>query len=97
MFNRNLKNVVVVSVGFLSLFTAYGSLQSLQVSWVHKLTQTDGGFIHGTAEIKVICWTTDNPKVGKTATQTHANIIVSTIPPALLAPEHEKVIIFATF
>ncbi|XP_036398996.1 protein unc-93 homolog A-like [Megalops cyprinoides] len=29
---RNLKNVVVVSLGFLSLFTAYGSLQNLQSS-----------------------------------------------------------------
>lgn len=28
---RNLKNVLVVSFGFLLLFTAYGGLQSLQV------------------------------------------------------------------
>ncbi|CAL8318219.1 unnamed protein product [Merluccius merluccius] len=32
MINRNLKNVLVVSIGFLSLFTAYGGLQSLQSS-----------------------------------------------------------------
>ncbi|XP_061609790.1 protein unc-93 homolog A [Phyllopteryx taeniolatus] len=32
MFSRNLKNVLVVSLGFLSLFTAYGGLQSLQSS-----------------------------------------------------------------
>ncbi|XP_029902481.1 protein unc-93 homolog A [Myripristis murdjan] len=32
MFNRNFKNVLVVSIGFLSLFTAYGGLQSLQSS-----------------------------------------------------------------
>lgn len=31
MISRNFKNVLVVSVGFLSLFTAYGGLQSLQV------------------------------------------------------------------
>ncbi|KAF3850197.1 hypothetical protein F7725_019916 [Dissostichus mawsoni] len=30
MISRNFKNVLVVSVGFLSLFTAYGGLQSLQ-------------------------------------------------------------------
>lgn len=29
---RNLKNVLVISFGFLLLFTAYGGLQSLQVS-----------------------------------------------------------------
>lgn len=32
MISRNLKNVLVVSVGFLFLFTAYGGLQNLQVS-----------------------------------------------------------------
>ncbi|XP_031437071.1 protein unc-93 homolog A-like [Clupea harengus] len=32
MIGRNLKNVLVVSFGFLSLFTAYGGLQSLQSS-----------------------------------------------------------------
>ncbi|KAG7274420.1 hypothetical protein CRUP_023893 [Coryphaenoides rupestris] len=32
MINRNFKNVLVVSIGFLSLFTAYGGLQSLQSS-----------------------------------------------------------------
>lgn len=32
MISRNLKNVLVVSVGFLFLFTAYGALQNLQVS-----------------------------------------------------------------
>ncbi|XP_063078386.1 protein unc-93 homolog A [Engraulis encrasicolus] len=32
MISRNMKNVIVVSVGFLSLFTAYGGLQSLQSS-----------------------------------------------------------------
>ncbi|XP_075940033.1 protein unc-93 homolog A [Anarhichas minor] len=32
MISRNFKNVLVVSVGFLSLFTAYGGLQSLQSS-----------------------------------------------------------------
>ncbi|XP_026174996.1 protein unc-93 homolog A [Mastacembelus armatus] len=32
MISRNLKNVLVVSIGFLSLFTAYGGLQSLQSS-----------------------------------------------------------------
>uniref|UniRef100_A0AAY4CLP8 Protein unc-93 homolog A n=1 Tax=Denticeps clupeoides TaxID=299321 RepID=A0AAY4CLP8_9TELE len=32
MISRNLKNVLVVSFGFLSLFTAYGGLQSLQSS-----------------------------------------------------------------
>ena len=31
MIRRNLKNVLVVSFGFLSLFTAYEGLQSLQV------------------------------------------------------------------
>lgn len=31
MISRNSKNVLVVSLGFLSLFTAYGGLQSLQV------------------------------------------------------------------
>lgn len=31
MISRNFKNVLVVSVGFLFLFTAYGGLQSLQV------------------------------------------------------------------
>lgn len=31
MFSRNLKNVLVVSVGFLFLFTANGGLQNLQV------------------------------------------------------------------
>lgn len=31
MFSRNLKNTVVVSVGFLFLFTAYAALQNLQV------------------------------------------------------------------
>uniref|UniRef100_A0A673AZ13 Protein unc-93 homolog A n=1 Tax=Sphaeramia orbicularis TaxID=375764 RepID=A0A673AZ13_9TELE len=30
MVSRNFKNVLVVSIGFLSLFTAYGGLQSLQ-------------------------------------------------------------------
>lgn len=30
--DRNLKNILVVSFGFLLLFTAYGGLQSLQVS-----------------------------------------------------------------
>ncbi|KAJ0026793.1 hypothetical protein NQD34_017793 [Periophthalmus magnuspinnatus] len=32
MLSRNFKNVLVVSIGFLSLFTAYGGLQSLQSS-----------------------------------------------------------------
>lgn len=32
MISRNLKNVLVVSIGFLSLFIAYGGLQSLQSS-----------------------------------------------------------------
>ncbi|XP_061756869.1 protein unc-93 homolog A isoform X3 [Nerophis ophidion] len=32
MLSRNFKNVLVVSLGFLSLFTAYGGLQSLQSS-----------------------------------------------------------------
>ncbi|XP_031178285.1 protein unc-93 homolog A [Sander lucioperca] len=32
MISRNFKNVLVVSLGFLSLFTAYGGLQSLQSS-----------------------------------------------------------------
>ncbi|XP_029984620.1 protein unc-93 homolog A-like [Sphaeramia orbicularis] len=32
MVSRNFKNVLVVSIGFLSLFTAYGGLQSLQSS-----------------------------------------------------------------
>ncbi|KAJ8009050.1 hypothetical protein DPEC_G00084810 [Dallia pectoralis] len=32
MIDRNMKNVLVVSIGFLSLFTAYGGLQSLQSS-----------------------------------------------------------------
>ncbi|XP_042359928.1 protein unc-93 homolog A [Plectropomus leopardus] len=32
MISRNFKNILVVSVGFLSLFTAYGGLQSLQSS-----------------------------------------------------------------
>lgn len=32
MISRNFKNILVVSIGFLSLFTAYGGLQSLQVS-----------------------------------------------------------------
>ncbi|XP_076024087.1 protein unc-93 homolog A [Genypterus blacodes] len=32
MISRNMKNVLVVSTGFLSLFTAYGGLQSLQSS-----------------------------------------------------------------
>lgn len=32
MISRNLKNVLVVSVGFLFLFTAYAALQNLQVS-----------------------------------------------------------------
>ncbi|KAM3861460.1 protein unc-93 homolog A-like [Diretmus argenteus] len=32
MLNRNSKNILVVSIGFLSLFTAYGGLQSLQSS-----------------------------------------------------------------
>lgn len=31
MISRNLKNVLVVSVGFLLLFMAYGGLQNLQV------------------------------------------------------------------
>lgn len=31
MISRNFKNILVVSIGFLSLFTAYGGLQSLQV------------------------------------------------------------------
>ena len=31
MISRNFKNVLVVSVGFLFLFTAYEGLQSLQV------------------------------------------------------------------
>uniref|UniRef100_A0A3Q3XCC3 Protein unc-93 homolog A n=1 Tax=Mola mola TaxID=94237 RepID=A0A3Q3XCC3_MOLML len=39
MISRNFKNVLVVSVGFLFLFTAYGSLQSLQV---HSLAQEEG-------------------------------------------------------
>lgn len=32
MVSRNFKNILVVSIGFLSLFTAYGGLQSLQSS-----------------------------------------------------------------
>ncbi|XP_067098275.1 protein unc-93 homolog A-like [Osmerus mordax] len=32
MISRNTKNVLVVSIGFLSMFTAYGGLQSLQSS-----------------------------------------------------------------
>lgn len=41
MISRNLKNVLVVSVGFLFLFTAYGGLQNLQVSKVHMLHFTN--------------------------------------------------------
>ncbi|XP_041661758.1 protein unc-93 homolog A [Cheilinus undulatus] len=32
MISRNFKNILVISIGFLSLFTAYGGLQSLQSS-----------------------------------------------------------------
>nr|XP_023829357.1 protein unc-93 homolog A-like [Salvelinus alpinus] len=32
MIDRNMKNILLVSIGFLSLFTAYGGLQSLQSS-----------------------------------------------------------------
>lgn len=35
MLSRNLKNVLVVSVGFLFLFMAAGGLQNLQVREVH--------------------------------------------------------------
>ncbi|XP_035279237.1 protein unc-93 homolog A [Anguilla rostrata] len=45
--SRNLKNVLVVSFGFLSLFTAYGGLQSLQSS----LNSADG---MGVASLSVI-------------------------------------------
>lgn len=47
MFSRNFKNIVVVSVGFLSLFTAYGGLQSLQSS----LNAEDG---MGVASLSVV-------------------------------------------
>lgn len=47
MISRNFKNVLVVSIGFLSLFTAYGGLQSLQSS----LNAEDG---MGTASLSVI-------------------------------------------
>ncbi|XP_071400454.1 protein unc-93 homolog A [Centroberyx affinis] len=47
MIDRNLKNVLVVSFGFLSLFTAYGGLQSLQSS----LNAEDG---MGVASLSVI-------------------------------------------
>ncbi|KAL6096146.1 unc93a [Pungitius sinensis] len=47
MISRNFKNVLVVSVGFLSLFTAYGGLQSLQSS----LNAEDG---MGVASLSVI-------------------------------------------
>ncbi|KAI4887681.1 hypothetical protein NFI96_014873 [Prochilodus magdalenae] len=36
MISRNTKNILVVSFGFLSLFTAYGGLQSLQSSLNHE-------------------------------------------------------------
>lgn len=36
MISRNTKNVLVVSFGFLLLFTAYGGLQSLQVTIKNK-------------------------------------------------------------
>lgn len=39
MLSRNLKNVLVVSVGFLFLFMAAGGLQNLQVS---KMMHNDG-------------------------------------------------------
>lgn len=47
MVSRNFKNVLVVSIGFLSLFTAYGGLQSLQSS----LNAEDG---MGVASLSVI-------------------------------------------
>ncbi|XP_060947674.1 protein unc-93 homolog A [Limanda limanda] len=47
MISRNFKNVLVVSVGFLFLFTAYGGLQSLQSS----LNAEDG---MGVASLSVI-------------------------------------------
>lgn len=47
MISRNFKNVLVVSIGFLSLFTAYGGLQSLQSS----LNAEDG---MGVASLSVI-------------------------------------------
>lgn len=37
MISRNLKNVLVVSVGFLLLFTAYGGLQNLQVREIQMM------------------------------------------------------------
>lgn len=43
MISRNLKNVLVVSVGFLSLFTAFGGLQNLQVSKRHRLLSVISG------------------------------------------------------
>lgn len=39
---RNLKNVLVISFGFFFLFTAYGGLQSLQVSWASPIGYQDG-------------------------------------------------------
>lgn len=41
MLSRNLKNVLVVSVGFLFLFMAAGGLQNLQVSkrWFCNIPQ----------------------------------------------------------
>ncbi|KAM9354941.1 protein unc-93 homolog A [Pholidichthys leucotaenia] len=47
MISRNFKNILVVSIGFLSLFTAYGGLQSLQSS----LNAEDG---MGVASLSVI-------------------------------------------
>lgn len=40
MLSRNLKNVLVVSVGFLFLFMAAGGLQNLQVRNVPKIFQS---------------------------------------------------------
>lgn len=37
MFSRNFKNTVVVSLGFLFLFTAFQALQNLQVSGKPKM------------------------------------------------------------
>lgn len=41
--DRSLRNVLVVSLGFLLLFTAYGGLQSLQVRVCDRLAPSASG------------------------------------------------------
>lgn len=63
MISRNFKNVLVVSLGFLSLFTAYGGLQSLQVGAkasykqqmqrFHKCSKTTNDFIKESSTTRV--------------------------------------------